>query len=243
MFTWICPQCGREVPPSYTECPTCAEAKKAGAQPAAAAPPPPAQPQTPAAAYPTPLVPQAPPMYTPAPAPPQAYAPQAPPQQVYRVPDPHARRIPGWLVTVLVAGGLVGIGVLGFTLLRPGAREPAKAVAPLDRPPAGPGKPHPYLKFVEVTGIRLLEEKQKLQIKLAVVNHSAAELSDMKLTVTLSAVPREGEASVIAEIPVSVPPIAAFEVKDVTASVPTKLRAYEVPDWQFLKASFVITAP
>ena len=24
MFTWICPQCGREVPPAYTECPDCA---------------------------------------------------------------------------------------------------------------------------------------------------------------------------------------------------------------------------
>ena len=23
MFTWICPQCGREVPPAYTECPDC----------------------------------------------------------------------------------------------------------------------------------------------------------------------------------------------------------------------------
>ncbi len=23
MFTWICPQCGREVPPAYNECPDC----------------------------------------------------------------------------------------------------------------------------------------------------------------------------------------------------------------------------
>jgi len=38
MFTWICPRCGREVPPSYDECPDCAKA----AQPAAAAPQPPA---------------------------------------------------------------------------------------------------------------------------------------------------------------------------------------------------------
>ena len=30
MFTWVCPQCGREVPPHFTECPDC---KKAAANP------------------------------------------------------------------------------------------------------------------------------------------------------------------------------------------------------------------
>jgi hypothetical protein len=27
MFNWICPQCGREVPPSEAECPACATAR------------------------------------------------------------------------------------------------------------------------------------------------------------------------------------------------------------------------
>lgn len=46
MFTWICPQCGREVPPAYTECPDCAGQNagtpkaQAPGQQAAAAPPP-----------------------------------------------------------------------------------------------------------------------------------------------------------------------------------------------------------
>lgn len=43
MFTWICPQCGREVPPSEPECPSCAQAQQAPAEApvaaAAAAPP------------------------------------------------------------------------------------------------------------------------------------------------------------------------------------------------------------
>src|SRR5690349_12271059 len=33
MFNWICPTCGREVPPSKTDCPDCAErARQAAAQ-------------------------------------------------------------------------------------------------------------------------------------------------------------------------------------------------------------------
>src|SRR5512146_2191732 len=46
MFTWICQQCGREVPPAYNECPDCSGKEKA---PAAAAPAgPAAAPQSPA---------------------------------------------------------------------------------------------------------------------------------------------------------------------------------------------------
>ena len=31
MFTWICPQCGREVPPAYADCPDCAAKAAASA--------------------------------------------------------------------------------------------------------------------------------------------------------------------------------------------------------------------
>src|SRR5205085_12555142 len=34
MFTWICPQCGREVPPAYNDCPDCAAKAKAASGPA-----------------------------------------------------------------------------------------------------------------------------------------------------------------------------------------------------------------
>lgn len=50
MFTWICPQCGREVPPAYTDCPDCAEKAAKGGIPA----PPPAASQNPLAAAPPP---------------------------------------------------------------------------------------------------------------------------------------------------------------------------------------------
>src|SRR5438477_653169 len=40
MFTWICPQCGREVPPAYNECSDCT-----GKQAGTSAPPQQGQPQ------------------------------------------------------------------------------------------------------------------------------------------------------------------------------------------------------
>jgi hypothetical protein len=33
------------------------------------------------------------------------------------------------------------------------------------------------------------------------------------------------------------------DVKDVSATVPSKLRVYELPDWQFLQSDFKVTSP
>ena len=96
MFTWICPQCGREVPPAYADCPDCA-AKAAGTQghPGAAAPPPqptpppqpPSPPQPPPAAQPY-YPPPPPPPPAAAPPAPQPYYPQPPAQPYYPPPPP-----------------------------------------------------------------------------------------------------------------------------------------------------------
>src|SRR5450432_3149131 len=74
MFTWICPQCGREVSPSYDECPDC-KARLA----AAGTPVPPQAPGT-SQAPPLQQPPYPPPPYQPVPVPEYA-APQPPLQQ------------------------------------------------------------------------------------------------------------------------------------------------------------------
>src|SRR5438270_6737302 len=101
MFTWICPQCGREVPPSYTECPDCV-AKGVQAPPAAAVPPPvaPVQPPAPQAQTPAPPLPPQP--VIPQPAPPQ-YA----PRPVMRA---ASSGLPTWVLTLLFALVFVGLG-------------------------------------------------------------------------------------------------------------------------------------
>jgi hypothetical protein len=40
-----------------------------------------------------------------------------------------------------------------------------------------------------------------------------------------------------------VPSLGPEEIQDVTATAATKLRIYELPDWQFIKAEFEITSP
>lgn len=245
MFTWICPQCGREVPPSYTECPTCAERRQQAAQPAAppppgATPPPPqgyAQPQyAPPQAPPTQGQPQYPP-----PAPPPTYAqPQyaAPPTyqqpQVYTL-NEQKKGMPTWLVgllTVVVLGG----GLFGLYKFVGGSSKPAvKAVAP------GDGKAHPYLKYLEVAGVRLMEGAgQKPVVRFTVVNHSEADLPGLELTLVLT--PTTG-GEPVAVIDAKVGTVPAQGIKEMESPLNTKLKVYELPDWQFVKTTFEITAP
>src|SRR4051794_33997285 len=96
MFTWICPKCGREVPPAYNDCPDCA--------PVNVAPTTQQQPEAPVAAVPT------------APPPPATTAPQEPPQQPAAVQSPTfasppATRggLPTWLLTILFAFAFFGL--------------------------------------------------------------------------------------------------------------------------------------
>ena len=136
MFTWICPQCGREVPPAYNECPDCSKKAAAGGAPPAAPPenapplPPPVQQYAPPQ-YPPPQY-AAPPNYpSQAPAPPAYYPPQPA--------RPRALNLPVWLMTVIFAlaiGGLVG-GVYWILQTNRGTGAagpaPSAAVEPLPR--------------------------------------------------------------------------------------------------------------
>src|SRR6185295_1165819 len=87
MFTWICPQCGREVPPAYNECPDCtAKQRDDAAQPGA-----PAQPGSPVTAA-------APPRPAPPPPPPPSSGVQ----------------LPAWLMSIVFAVAFIAIGIAAY---------------------------------------------------------------------------------------------------------------------------------
>jgi TRAP-type C4-dicarboxylate transport system substrate-binding protein len=103
---------------------------------------------------------------------------------------------------------------------------------------------NPVAKYVELVGFRINEKSPgHLQVQFGVVNHSEADLGDVKMTVNLgTTAAKPGDAPLIT-FSAMVPRVGPSELKDVTVEVPTKLRVYELPDWQFLKADFQITEP
>ena len=214
MFTWICPKCGAEVPPSYSECPQCAGQGAA---------PPPLEEAT---------ARSAPPPAAPAPA-----------------PQPARPGLPGWALALLFAlafAVVLGGSYFAYQKLRsPAAPRPA---APALEPPSLPSpeavQAHPMVRHLEITGLRLTEDlKQKAFVQFVVVNHSTAEIGDLAANVSLKAISAKSEQKPVGTFSFKIPLLAASESKDLKVPLDTKLRVYELPDWQFLRVDLRITSP
>jgi len=281
MFTWICPQCGREVPPAYNDCPDCSKKPAPVADPAAAptaapmappayqpvpqtayAPPqaPPQQPLPPQQPYyqQPPQPPQAPPQgyYPPPPQaqPPQAYypqQPQAPPPGYYAPPVAPARKLnlPVWLMTVLFALGIAGV-VFGIIALvstnRGSAGSGPTPTASVESPAAKPGgKTNPLQKYIEISGVRFVEDgksKQKTMARFVIINHSPADISGLAGNVTIWARTQKSEEDAQGTFSFSTN-LAPNESKEMTVPLVTKHKIYELGDWQNLTTDVQITAP
>ncbi|MGH9660904.1 MAG: hypothetical protein ACRD96_20310 [Bryobacteraceae bacterium] len=220
MFTWICPQCGREVPPSYSECPDCVAKAKAPA--------------------PAPL---AVPVTTEPPAPTVAAAP---------IPKARRRRagIPTWVMSILFTAGFgVLVGGVYFVAVPYIKKDAATAKSTpaqiaLENPPPAGSKPHPMQRHIEIVGLRLFQDKDKKpHVRFVVVNHSAAELTELGGDVTLMALAAGGQVAPVGTFGFQALAVGAYASSDQTAPLRTTLQVYELPDWQNLRADLRLTAP
>lgn len=254
MFSWICPKCGRDVPPSYTECPNCAPPKPVSG-PVSSSAFPPAEPVVPPepAIFPPPTPPQVPDppprAFEPPPAQPRGPIPiasHAPPQSVpYDLPPAPERRIHPALVMIGAAIGIVALLAILYLYVLPSKRTSSAstgsgaATTTEAAAPAAAGKAaHPYAKYLELTGVRVVEDaKQQAEVQFIVVNHSAADLPEMKMQVTV----RSGGKPLF-DFPYSVPALGPYESKEAREKLKMEMKPYELPDWQFVKADFEITS-
>ena len=197
MFTWICPQCGKEVPPAYNDCPDCSKKAAAGGDPAQAQPPaaaPPAyQPVPPPAYAPPPPAQQPyyqqppqqqapPPGYYPPPPQGQPYypqqpqgppQPQAPPPGYYPMPNAPTRKLnlPVWLMTVIFALGIAGVvfGIVSLLSTNRGSEGNGPApISGVESPAAKAGaKTNAFQKYIEISGVRFLPDAKKKTTTMA----------------------------------------------------------------------------
>lgn len=123
--------------------------------------------------------------------------------------------------------------------------KPAKSTAPLAPPGAAVAiNKHPLAKYIEVDGFRIEESGVgKLKITFGVINHSQADIGDLGLKIRVTTSAAKPDDPPVAEFDVKIESLGPLENKDVSVTVPTKMRVYELPDWQFLRAQFEITSP
>jgi hypothetical protein len=103
---------------------------------------------------------------------------------------------------------------------------------------------NPAAKYIELVGFRVKEKGPgNLDVSFGVVNHSEADLGDLTLEVNLRTTTAKPDEPPVCTFTVKVPSLGPEEMKPLSAVVPSKLRVYELPDWQFLKADFAIIEP
>ena len=103
---------------------------------------------------------------------------------------------------------------------------------------------NPVAKYIELVGFRITEKNAgKLQVEFGVVNHSEADIGDVTLAVNLRASTAKPGEPALVSFTAKVPSLGPEDLKQAKAEVPTTMRAYELPDWQFLKADFQLIEP
>lgn len=242
MFAWICPRCGRENRASDNECAYCEAPEPVEAQ---VAEPPAPEPErvVPPAPAPAPVQKPVNPLQAPLQhsEPPRRYAHQ---QAVYAPPPKSG--LPVWLLLPLFAFAFIGLGAAiyfgyqrfngtgkaGFT----GGEVPVSSAK---------GKStNPLQKYLEVVGIRLTQDaKKKPQAKFVAVNHGTAEIDEVTASVTLWASTSRSEEDSVGTFTFKINGLGPNEAKEITVPLKTKLKIYELPDWQNLTAEVQLTSP
>jgi len=168
--------------------------------------------------------------------PPVAYAP--PPEQAPQ------RGLPTWFLTIVFTIVFLGLaaGVIWYISSHgAGVQTPSATV---ESPAAKPGaKTSPYQKYVEIAGVRFLEDAKKApMVTFVIVNHSNADMAELAGNVTVWGRTRtsEEEAAGTFTFKTSLGP---NESKELKAPLTTKLKFYELPDWQNVSTDIQITAP
>jgi hypothetical protein len=126
--------------------------------------------------------------------------------------------------------------------------SPAPETKPAAASPYGPGPAstnsnNPVAKFIELSGFRLTDKTGgKLQIKFTATNHSDADLSETDVHVRLMTTAAKPGDAPVAEFDSKIPGLGPQESHEMIAMTTTKLKFFEFPDWQFMRANFDITS-
>jgi hypothetical protein len=180
----------------------------------------------------------------------QQYAPppmQYGQSQYYPPPQRKGLNLPVWLLTVIFAVGIGGAVFGIYSLMQSNRSQTGTGPAPtaaVESPAAKPGaKPSPVQKYIEVAGVRFVQDARKnTQARFVLINHSEASIDGLAGNVTIWGRTRKSEEDAQGTFTFTTN-IGPFESKEMTVPMNTKLKIYELPDWQNVTADVQITAP
>ncbi|HLJ45526.1 MAG TPA: hypothetical protein VKU01_05945 [Bryobacteraceae bacterium] len=177
-------------------------------------------------------------------------APVPPPTPNKPAPPPPRRGLPSWMVSGVVATGLL---LVGWAVVYQYASARATDRAAAANPPADPPQQHQQAvpttpvsyeisRAVEVTGLRVVADlKSHSQVHYIVVNHSGTPLPNLTLRLTVWSNAAAAAGQPLFTLSSSVPSLAPYASTEIQADV-ANLRAAAIPDWENLKPEVQISA-
>jgi hypothetical protein len=151
-------------------------------------------------------------------------------------------------MSILFALAFGGLGLGAYYAVEYMKKEPSSTAQSgatgIVNPPAAGGKTSSWSKSIEVVGFRLTQNAaKKVEVHFLVVNHSGAEVQDLAGNVTLQARTSKQDEAPIGSFSFKVPSLGPYESKEMMGLLNTKLKVYELPDWQNLDYRLQNTAP
>jgi hypothetical protein len=136
-------------------------------------------------------------------------------------------------------------GIFAAIYLYLGKQSSPSAAAPVAATSATavPAAVNPLQKYIEVTGVRLVTENKQLTAKFIVVNHSGAEMAGVTGKVTLLAGASKADSTPVGTFSFVAKSLAANGSAELSAPFDTKMKGYELPDWQAATSQVEITSP
>jgi len=146
---------------------------------------------------------------------------------------PHPRRkIPGWLLSLIVAT-ILSLG--GAAIVRNMALEKSEAAST----PAGQTS-GALAHSIEVTGLRVLENVQHTsQVRYIIVNHSDMTVSNLSLRIAVRSTSASDSAKPLFTVSALVTGLAAYESREIIADIEDQA-SREIPEWDHLKTEVQI---
>ncbi len=147
------------------------------------------------------------------------------------------------IVFTLAFGGLLAGGFLGYQHFKDGKDTPDAPAAEAPRPgkksAGGAAEVNPLLKQIEVGGLRITQGKDKKpQIRFLLINHSLVDIGDLSGALQVMA-----KDESVGSCAFKVSGLGPYEAKEIVMPLTTKMQAYELPDWQFLRAELSLKTP
>ena len=148
--------------------------------------------------------------------------------------------LPAWVVSLVIATSLfLAIAVVMQFLAANREAKAAVTPAPIQAAsvPAAPAfEQHPFARFVEVTGLRVVADlSHRSQVQYIVVNHSSEQLSGMLIRIAVRSSTDSAGAKPLFTVSAVIPSLGPHQSKEIRTDLDSQLRSSAIPDWEYLR--------